>query len=800
MITAADFLKWLEIFNVQYGPNTLPIPVPIADGGTGVTSVTVAPTASMWAGWDVNKNLSANNFLQGYTSTVTAASTTTLTVGSTYSQFFTGTTTQTVKMPVSSTLVLGQPYRIVNNSTGNVTVESSGTNTIQVMAPGTVLTLTCISLSVNTAAAWSANYSFQNPTNTFLPLAGGTMTGPINMGSQAITALLNPVNPQDAVTLSYLETFTGAYLPLAGGTMTGQINMGSQAITALLNPVNPQDAVTLSYLETFAGAYLPLAGGTMTGQINAGGLTLTNLADPVNLQDAATKNYVNSIAGGLNPIDGAYGASTANLTGYTYNNGTAGVGATLTAGSNGVFTQDGVSPPVGSRWLYKNDTDNAGVANGIYTVTTSTGGSPAVLTRATDYNTPGAIKVGDLISVEFGTANGTSSWYQTATVVTIGISTISFSVWFNPASYVSNSLPTGTIFIGNGSGLAVPTTATYPATTTVNQLLYSSATNVIAGLSTAISSVLSTNGSGVPGFSTTLPSGLTIPGYATSGANTSITSLTGLTGHIAQPSAITDSSGNVLVSFTYEANAVNYLVWQNGAAGNPVTLSALGASSTVMFQFQAKGGIFAMYDSLAASSGVMRFYNAAATQYTQLGVATAAAASLNLNLPSTDAATAHTPLSSDGSGNLSFSNTPFLGAATATSINFGDSTLSTYKQGTWTPVLTSSGGGTATYNVQSGTYTKIGNRVLFELFLNLTGLPAAGTLTITGLPYTSTAYAAVSMNGILGSTATTMISGQIAGGAAFINLLKYAAGVQANMATSDITSSSQFIMSGQYYV
>lgn len=48
-------------------------------------------------------------------------------------------------------------------------------------------------------------------------------------------------------------------------------------------------------------------------------------------------------------------------------------------------------------------------------------------------------------------------------------------------------------------------TATYPATTTANQLLYSSSANTIAGLPTGNSSVLVTDGSGVPSLSTTLP-------------------------------------------------------------------------------------------------------------------------------------------------------------------------------------------------------------------------------------------------------------------------------------------------------
>lgn len=48
-------------------------------------------------------------------------------------------------------------------------------------------------------------------------------------------------------------------------------------------------------------------------------------------------------------------------------------------------------------------------------------------------------------------------------------------------------------------------TTTWPATTTANRILYSSATSVIGEITSANSSVLVTDGSGVPGFSTTLP-------------------------------------------------------------------------------------------------------------------------------------------------------------------------------------------------------------------------------------------------------------------------------------------------------
>lgn len=133
--------------------------VPIANGGTAVSSVTTTPTASAFAGWDANSNLSANNLLSGYTTTATAAGTTTLTVASTQLQFFTGSTTQTVKLPVTSTLVLGQRFHIVNNSSGVVTVQSSGSNTIQAMVASSVLTVTCILTSGTGTASWSATYA-----------------------------------------------------------------------------------------------------------------------------------------------------------------------------------------------------------------------------------------------------------------------------------------------------------------------------------------------------------------------------------------------------------------------------------------------------------------------------------------------------------------------------------------------------------------------------------------------------------------------------------------------------------------
>lgn len=68
---------------------------------------------------------------------------------------------------------------------------------------------------------------------------------------------------------------------------------------------------------------------------------------------------------------------------------------------------------------------------------------------------------------------------------------------FSTATFPATATGTGTILRADGTNW-VATTATYPATTTVSQLLYSSATNVVGGLATANNGTLVTSATGVP--------------------------------------------------------------------------------------------------------------------------------------------------------------------------------------------------------------------------------------------------------------------------------------------------------------
>ena len=140
-----------------------------------------------------------------------------------------------------------------------------------------------------------------------------------------------------------------------------------------------------------------------TGTVDVWNKIISNVATPVESTDAATKGYVDAAVEGLNIHDAAKAATTGTLDAasggtVSYNNGTAGVGATLT--TTGTYTTiDGVNiASVGTRILVKNEANAAW--NGVYTYTSST-----VLTRATDYNSVPEVEAGDFIFVQDGTVN-----------------------------------------------------------------------------------------------------------------------------------------------------------------------------------------------------------------------------------------------------------------------------------------------------------------------------------------------------------------------------------------------------------
>jgi hypothetical protein len=176
--------------------------------------------------------------------------------------------------------------------------------------------------------------------------------------------------------------------------------------------------------------------------VDVGGNRVTNVGTPTQSTDAANKDYVDAVKQALDIKDSVRAATTANLA-ATYNNGTSGVGATLTGDANGAIALDGVSPTTNDRVLIKNQSTST--QNGIYKVTTvGDVGNPFVLTRTTDNDSSSEMTGGCFTFVEEGSTNADAGFVLSNVTgsATLGSTNLSFTQ-FSGA---------GAITAGNGLG------------------------------------------------------------------------------------------------------------------------------------------------------------------------------------------------------------------------------------------------------------------------------------------------------------------------------------------------------------
>ena len=192
--------------------------------------------------------------LTTYATTVTAAGTTTLSNTSAYYQYFTGSSTQTVVLPVTSTIANGWSFHIVNNSTsGNLTVQSSGANTVTTILPNTTSHITCIGTSLTTAADWDYG------TTDFNSVTG---SGSVVMNTSPIITtptLTTPVVTNYTETQYAANTGTAITISLANGTLQNLTCNASTTITLPASAAGKSFILIINY----AGAYtVAWAGGS----------------------------------------------------------------------------------------------------------------------------------------------------------------------------------------------------------------------------------------------------------------------------------------------------------------------------------------------------------------------------------------------------------------------------------------------------------------------------------------------------------------------------------------------------------
>lgn len=205
-------------------------------------------------------------------------------------------------------------------------------------------------------------------------------------------------------------------------------------------------------------------------------LTLFKLNTATTNPDIWQAQYIGSVAASnFNRTISCSAAATSSYAG-TYNNGSSGVGATLTLTATGNVVIDNYTPNVGDLIFFPNQSNP--IQNGLYVVTNPGGiGISAVFTRATNYDNSlsGIIKNGDLISVQNGTAYGGTTWYL-ATTGTIVLGTTSLT--YGKGAVVSSEVVgAGNVITKNVSDNTQSVVASASGSFTVKRLVKAIDTN-----------------------------------------------------------------------------------------------------------------------------------------------------------------------------------------------------------------------------------------------------------------------------------------------------------------------------------
>jgi hypothetical protein len=411
---------------------------------------------------------------------------------------------------------------------GGVTLVATGTGLTggPITATGTI--------SIANTAVTAGSYGSATQVGTFTVNAQGQLTAASSVtitpaGIGAVASVSGTANEITATGTSTVVVSLPAALTFTGKTVTGG-SFVLPTITSISNsgtitvPSGTDTLVARNTTDTLTNKSISGSTNTLTNIANAsltnssltvgttsislggtaltlGGLTSVSVTqDPTSALQLATKQYVDAVAEGLHVHASCAAATTgtlASITGgtVTYNNGTAGVGATLTL-SVALTVLDGYTLLNGDRVLVKNEAAQAN--NGIYTW--ATGGT--VLTRATDFDTAAEMASGDFTFIIYGTLYANTGWVQTDPVTVVGTSPVTWVQFSGAGAYTAG---TGLTLTGTQFSLTAPVTAalggTGYASYAVGDTLYASASTTLSKLPLGTQGFVLTAGASGPAWS-----------------------------------------------------------------------------------------------------------------------------------------------------------------------------------------------------------------------------------------------------------------------------------------------------------
>jgi len=300
--TASDVPTSSDLVQGELAVNVADKRLYTEDASANIIEIGVNPSSITTTTGTVTGTLTANGTLNSSNAVLTGGTVNGMVIGGSSALAITGTTvtattgfagdlTGAVTGNVTGNVQGNVTGNVTGNLTGNVTATSGTTNLHNLALTGTVdfntARLTDIGTPVAATDAVTKAYADQLITNLIdgAPAALDTLN--------ELAAALD----DDATFHTTVTNSIATKLPLAGGTMTGAIAMGTNKITGAGDPTAAQDLTTKAYVDTQVGGGLPTSGGTMSGAIAMGNNKITGLATPTASADSTTKAYVDGILG-----------------------------------------------------------------------------------------------------------------------------------------------------------------------------------------------------------------------------------------------------------------------------------------------------------------------------------------------------------------------------------------------------------------------------------------------------------------------------------------------------------------------